>query len=144
MIRLCNYTAPIHLKEIPYIYTINTKLHNTFKQKKNKHCINSHFEDLLPRCSLSTVSLDHSTFFSVFLFLSLIVRLRPSCNMWEVCYEILGIKCSLDSNDYTQKLGQTPQKRCMELSVYFHVISQCPVCMFPFTCHMNVCAGQMK
>lgn len=44
---------------------------------------NVHFEDLLPRCSLSTVSLDHSTFFSVFLFLSLIVRLRPSCHRWR-------------------------------------------------------------
>lgn len=41
--------------------------------------VNSHFEDLLPRCSLSMVSLDHSTLFSVFLFLSLMVRLRPSC-----------------------------------------------------------------
>lgn len=43
--------------------------------------LNSHFDDLLPRCSLSMVSLDHSTLFSVFLFLSLMVRLRPSCDM---------------------------------------------------------------
>jgi len=54
-------------------YTSLNKYSN--KDKGREH---SHFEDLLPRCSLSTVSLDHSTFFSVFLFRSLIVRLLPS------------------------------------------------------------------
>lgn len=39
----------------------------------------SHFDERRPMCSLSTVSLVHSTFFSGFRFRSLMVRLRFSC-----------------------------------------------------------------
>lgn len=38
----------------------------------------SHFDERRPMCSLSTVSLVHSTFFSGFRFRSLMVRLRFS------------------------------------------------------------------
>lgn len=41
----------------------------------------SHFDERRPMCSLSTVSLVHSTFFSGFRFRSLMVRLRFS---WKV------------------------------------------------------------
>lgn len=44
----------------------------------------SHFDERRPICSLSTVSLDHSTFFSGFRFRSLMVRLRFSCKVKEV------------------------------------------------------------
>lgn len=62
-----------------------------FTELWENHDVYSHFEDLRPMCSLSTVSLDHSTFLSVFLFRSLMVKLLPSCRAQKTHGRDLGM-----------------------------------------------------